>query len=168
MKKYLAGAALALALTTLAGQQAQAQSASIGARASVQQALTVSAVDSLIFGAVFPGTTRTILPADASSGSFTLAGATNAEVNVTFTLPANLTFGANNLPITFSPTSAARNTAGFRAGSTAFDPAAAMTTRLDGATGNLYVFVGGAVSPTIQPAGSYTAAITLTAAYTGN
>ena len=167
MKKYLAGAALALALTTLAGQ-AQAQSATIGARASVQQALTVSAVDSLIFGAVFPSTTRTILPADATSGSFTLAGAANAEVNVNFTLPANLAFGANNLAIAFSSTSAARNTANSRAGSTAFDPAATMTTRLDIATGNLYVFVGGAVSPTVQPAGSYTAAITLTAAYTGN
>ncbi len=167
MKKILAGAAAVLALTTLAGQ-AQAQSASIGARATVQTALTISAVDSLLFGAAFPNTTRNVLPSDAASGSFTLAGAANAEVTLTFTLPANLTFGANNLPVTFGAASAGYNVANSRAGLTTFNPAAVATTRLDAGTGNLYVFVGGSVSPTTEPAGSYTGAITLATAYTGN
>ena len=167
MKKLLAGAAAVLVLSTLAGQ-AQAQSASIGARASVQQALTVSAVDSLILGATFPNTTRTVLPTDASSGSFTLAGAANAEVQWSMTLPGNLTFGANNLPISFGAAAGAWNTANSRAGTTAFDPSVAQTHRLDAGTGNLYVFIGGSVSPTVQPAGDYKASITLTAAYTGN
>lgn len=167
MKKILAGAMAVLALTTLSGQ-AQAQSASIGARATVQTALTVTAVDSLLFGAAFPNTTRQVLPSDAASGSFTLLGAANAEVTLTFTLPANLTFGANNLPVTFGAGSAGWNTANSRAGLTGFDPSAVATTRLHNATGNLYVFIGGSVSPTTQAAGSYTGAITLASAYTGN
>ena len=167
MKKLLAGVAAVLVLTTLAGQ-AQAQSATIGARATVQQALTVSAVDSLLFGAAFPNTTRTVLPTDASSGSFDLAGAANAEVAMNLTLPANLVFGANNLPITFGASSGSWNTASARAGSTIFDPASTLTQRLNNATGHLYVYIGGSVSPTVQPAGAYKGAITLTAAYTGN
>jgi hypothetical protein len=134
----------------------------------VQQALTISAVDSLLFGAAFPGTTRSVLPSDASSGSFTLQGAANAEVTLTFTLPANLTFGANNLPVSFGAGSAGWNTANSRAGLTGFDPSAVATTRLNNATGFLYVFIGGSVSPVAQPNGDYTGSITLATAYTGN
>ena len=167
MKKILAGSMMVLALATVA-TQANAQSAQIGARATVQQALTISAVDSLLFGAAFPGTTRTVLPSDAASGSWQLAGAPNAEVTLTFTLPANLTFGANNLPVTFGATAAGYNTANSRAGLGTFNPASVFLTRLNNATGNLYVFIGGSVSPVAQPAGNYTAAITLATAYTGN
>lgn len=167
MKKHLAVSAMVLALAATANQ-AQAQSAQIGARATVQQALTIAAVDSLRFGAAFPGTTRTILPTDASSGSWTLTGAANAEVTLTFTLPANLVNGANNLPVTFSATAAGYNTLNSRAGQSTFNPTAVQTTRLHNASGNLYVFIGGSVSPVAQPAGNYTAAITLATAYTGN
>jgi hypothetical protein len=158
----------AVTATTLAPNTARAQSAQIGARATVQQALTISAVDSLLLGAAFPGTTRTVLPSDAASGSYSLSGAANAEVSLTFTLPANLTFGANNLPVTFGAASAGYNTSNSRAGLTLFNPSAVATTRLDGTTGSLYVFIGASVSPTTQPAGSYTGAITLATAYTGN
>lgn len=167
MKKVLAGSLVVLALATVA-TQANAQSAQIGARATVQQALTISAVDSLLFGAAFPGTTRTVLPTDAASGSWSLAGAANAEVTLTFTLPANLVNGANNLPVTFGATSAGFNTINSRAGQALINPSAVQTTRLHNATGNLYVFIGGSVSPVAQPAGNYTAAITLATAYTGN
>lgn len=158
----------ALGAAALAPATARAQSAAIGARASVQQALTISAVDSLLLGAVFPNTTRSVLPSDAASGSFSLAGAANAEVTLTFTLPANLAFGANNLPVSFGAASAGYNVSNSRAGLTTFNPVAVQTTRLNVATGNLYVFIGASVSPTTQPAGSYTGAITLATAYTGN
>lgn len=167
MKKILAGSMMVLALATVA-TQAHAQSAQIGARATVQQALTITAVDSLLFGAAFPGTTRTVLASDAASGSWHLVGAANAEVTLTFTLPANLTFGANNLPVTFGATAAGYNTANSRAGLSTFNPSAVTLTRLHNTTGNLYVFIGGSVSPVAQPAGNYTAAITLATAYTGN
>jgi hypothetical protein len=158
----------AVSATTLVSTAGYAQSAQIGARASVQQALTISAVDSLLLGAVFPGTTRTIAPSDAASGSFSLSGAPNAEVTLSFTLPASLSNGVDNLPISFGASSAGHNQANSRSGLSLFDPSAVATTRLDGVSGSLYVFIGGSVSPTTQPAGSYTGAITLATAYTGN
>jgi hypothetical protein len=167
MHRYLTAAAV-LAAVAAVPSAARAQSAQVGARATVQQALTIAAVDSLILGNAFPGTTRSILPSDAASGSWSLAGAANAEVTLTFTLPANLSDGVNNLPITFGATSAGYNTANSRAGLSLINPAAVATTRLDGVTGALYVFIGGSVSPTTQPAGNYSAAITLATAYTGN
>lgn len=171
MKNTLKNGLVVLAVlgaATLAPATARAQSAQIGARASVQQALTISAVDSLLLGAVFPNTTRAVLPSDAASGSFSLAGAANAEVTLTFTLPAGLTSGPDNLPISFGASSGGYNVANSRAGLTTFNPASVQTTRLNGATGNLYVFIGASVSPTTQPAGNYTGAITLATAYTGN
>ena len=160
----------AVAVTAIASAQSvEAQAtAAIGARADVQVALSATAVDSLIFGDVFPGTTRSVLPTDASSGSFSLTGAANAEVSVSFTLPANLVGPGGNLPISFGANAASRNVANSRAGSVTFDPAGAEVTRLDAATGELYVFIGGSVSPTTQANGSYTGDITLSAAYTGN
>jgi len=164
MKKVLAVAALALVLTSVA----QAQSASIGASATVATPLTVTAGQALAFGSVFPTFTRTILPTDATSGSFTLAGQAGAQVALTFTLPANLTFGANNLPVTYSTTAAAHNVTNSRVGATTINPATVNNALLDAGTGNLYVFIGGAVTPAAQPAGSYVGTITLAAAYTGN
>jgi hypothetical protein len=91
-------------------------------------------------------------------------------VTLTFTLPANLAFGANNLPVTYGAAAAAENNVYARSGAnfTMFNPAVMRTTRLDGTTGRLYVFIGGSVSPVAQPAGNYTGSITLATAYTGN
>jgi len=165
MKKILASALVLV----LAANVAQAQSASITASATVQQALTILAVDNLAFGNAFPGTTNAVLPSDANSGSWSLTGAANAEVTLTWTLPANLQDASlNNLPITFGATAAGYNVANSRAGLTLVNPAAVATTRLDATTGNLYVFIGGSVSPTTQPAGAYSGSIQLATAYTGN
>jgi hypothetical protein len=166
MKKLTSS--LVLVLLAAAGTQAQAQSASISATATVQTALTIAAVDPLAFGSVFPGVTKVVAPSDLTSGSWSLAGAPNAEVTLTFTLPANLSDGVNNLPIVFGGSSAGYNTANSRAGLTLVNPTAVATTRLDGVSGNLYVFIGGSVSPTTEPAGAYTGSITLATAYTGN
>lgn len=147
---------------------ARAQSASINATADVQMALTVAGTQPLSFGAAFPGTTRTVLATDAASaGYLTLTGALNAEVSYSFTaIPANLTYLANNLPVTFN---AAWSYLNDGTGQTAIgDMAAGATTRLGLADGLLYVFVGGSISPTTEPAGTYTGSLTLTAAYTGN
>ena len=164
MKKLLAVAALALVLTSTA----QAQSANISATATVAQALNVSAGTALAFGNVFNGFTRTILPTDAASGSFSLTGAAGAQVALTFTLPANLVYLTNNLPVTFGATSASWSTAGTRTGSTVINPGVANSVNLDAALGTLSVYIGGAVSPVGMAAGSYTGTITLAAAYTGN
>jgi hypothetical protein len=167
MKKLMAVGALALAMVAVS-RDATAQSAQIGARATVQQALTVAAGDSLIFGAVFPNTTRSILPSSTSSGSFDITGAANAEVTLTFGAAPTLSDGTNTLQVTFGSSSAAYNAlADNRGAATSFDPTAVATTRLDATNGTLWVYIGGSVSPTTQPAGSYTGAITLSVAYTG-
>jgi hypothetical protein len=147
---------------------AAGQSGVVGARASILAGLTVAAVDSLILGPAYPNATRTVLPSDPASGSFTLTGVANAEVNLTFTLPPALSDGTSNLPIAFGGSAASRSTTSTRATSTPFNPNAPQTTRLNATTGILAVYIGGSVTPTNQPAGNYTATITLNAAYTGN
>lgn len=162
--RFLAAALITVALPAMA----DAQSASILATAQVQQQLTVAKDQDLTLGNAFPGTTRTVLPTDAASGAFQLTGAPNAEITVNLTLPTNLVSGGNNLPITFGASSAAWNLTNSRAGTTAFNPVSTLTRRVDATTGKLWVFIGGSVSPTTQPAGLYTGTITLNAAYTGN
>ncbi len=169
MKKLLNSSVVVVLLAAAGTQAAQAQSASISATATVQQALTIAAAGNLAFGSVFPGVAKVVAPSDAASGAWTLTGAANAEVTLTFTLPANLTdASSNNLPISFGAASAGHNTVNSRAGLTLVNPTAVGTTRLDGVSGNLYVFIGGSVSPVAQPAGAYSGSITLATAYTGN
>jgi hypothetical protein len=161
---------LVLAVLTTAAvlpTNAHAQ-ATINATATVQVALGIAGTRPLDFGAAFPGTTRTIQTSDATnSGLFTLTGANNAEVNFQLSTPAALTFGTNNLVPTFNAAWSLVNTG---ASQTVFATSVTtqQTQRIDAASGKLYVFVGGSVSPTNQPNGAYTGTLTLNAAYTGN
>lgn len=167
-KRILSATALVAAMAVLGAQNAQAQASSnITASAIVAAALQATTVQNLAFGTVIPGTPRTIATTDATNaGIVRFFGGVNAEVNVTLpTLPANLSDGTNNLPYTASAAYALTQ-AGAQTG---FVPATGATTRLDGTTGFLYVFVAGQVSPAVgQVAGSYSGTITVQAAYTGN
>lgn len=163
-KLSLAVVALFLVGTSVA--QAQV-SANINATALVQTPLTVTGTTTLDFGNVFPGLAKSIASTDATAGEFTVGGQLNAEVNVTFVLPTNLTNGGNNLPI--GTWTGGRNTANTQAGQTAITPSGATTTRLDAATGALFVWLGATVTPSVaQVAGTYTSPVTMTVAYTGN
>jgi hypothetical protein len=165
MSKLLAAAAgIALAAVS---STAAAQSASITANATVLQPLTVSNVRNLDFGNVYPGVNKPITYDAATGGKFSLSGIANAQVNLTFTLPTNLTSGGNNLAI--GTWAGCHNTADATAGCTTFTPSSSSTTtRLNVTLGSLYVFVGATVSPTgTQAQGSYSANVTMTAAYTG-
>ncbi len=154
-------ALLAIGTTTV-----QAQTANINATATVQTPLTLSGQADLAFAAVFPGVAKTVLSTDPGAGRFLIAGQAAAEVNVTFSLPTQLTSGANNLPIgTFTGGQFATNT---QASQTALVPTAPTVTNI-GAGGNLFIWLGGTVTPAFgQAAGAYTAPITMTVAYTGN
>jgi hypothetical protein len=152
------------ALLTLAASAAQAQSANINATATVFQAMTVSGARDLDFGNVFPGVNKVIGVGAATSGQFALTGQSSANVNLTFTLPANLASGGNNLPI--GTWTGCHNTSNSTAGCTAFTPSAAATASAFSGAGSLWVWVGGTVSPAAnQAAGVYTGTVTLTAAY---
>lgn len=143
---------------------AQAQSANINATATVFQAMTVTGARDLAFGNVFPGVAKAVGVAAATSGRFDLTGQASANVDLTFTLPANLTSGANNLPIgTWTGCTNGTNTT---TGCTAFTPSASATSTAFSGAGALFVWVGGTVSPAAnQAAGSYTGTVTMTAAY---
>lgn len=143
---------------------AQAQSANINATANVYAAMTVTGARDLDFGNVFPGVAKTVGVAAATSGRFDLTGQASGNVNLTFTLPANLTSGANNLPIgTWTGCTNGTNTT---TGCTSFTPSGAASPSAFSGAGALFVWVGGTVSPAAnQPAGSYTGTVTLTAAY---
>jgi hypothetical protein len=164
MRSTIRTSALLATLLGLTATAGQAQSANITATATVYTAITVTGANPLNFGNVFPGVARTILATDAAAGRFDLTGQNSANVNLTFTLPANLVSGGNNLPI--GSWTGYRNNTNAQTGGTAFTPAAtAYATAFSGA-GAVFVFVGGTVTPAAaQAAGTYTGTVTLTAAY---
>jgi hypothetical protein len=162
----LAAVAVVALLHVPSTSRAQA-TASITASATVAGALTATNLRDLSFGTVIPGFTRTVQATDATSGHFQIDGGVNAEVQVQFTsLPSDLTDGTNLLAITYTST---YNTTDAGGSGTTFVPASGVTTRLDAATGQLHIYMGGSiVVPPGQPAGLYEETITLSASYTGN
>ena len=155
--------AVVAALLSLA-TAAEAQSANSNATAVVSQAMTVTGARTLDFGNVFPGVSKAIAVADPTSGRFDLTGQASANVNLTFTLPTNLTSGANNLPIgTWTGCTNATNTT---AGCSSFTPSGSASPTAFSGAGALFVWVGGTVTPAAnQAAGTYNGTVTLTAAY---
>lgn len=162
------GVGLALVLTAASVAQAQPNNADITASATVLSPLTVQWVSDLNFGNVFPGVAVSVAPADPGAGKWSVTGADGAEVALSFTLPANLTSGGNNLPIAFAAGDAGYSQT-ILAPTSTFDPGAGATTNLSaGPPGELWVWIGGTVTPAVnQPAGVYTNTVTLTVDYTG-
>ncbi len=157
----LSGVALASLMTPTA-----VTAQTIQATATVDLSLTLTPGADLDFQLVIPGFTKQVLETDATAGTFQIAGGNGLEVAISFsTLDNPLTFGLNNLPITYT---GVFNTVNDAATGTGFDPTVGATTFLSG-SGDLYIFLGGTVDATASPpAGVYTGNVTLTAAYTGN
>lgn len=175
-----------LAAAPAAGQSAfTGPSVAIPISAVVGSPVNVSALTPLDFTVVYPGLVKTVSP--VAGGAFSISGHGGAEVVVAFDLPPSgrLQSGANALVVDswtgcFSQTSTT-------AGCTTFVPSSlGITTRLsspgngNGGTngngggngnaqnGSLYLWIGATVRPAVtQPAGSYSATVTMTAAYTG-
>jgi hypothetical protein len=141
-----------------------AQSASITATANVYQAMTITGARTLDFGNVFPGVAKAVGVAAATSGRFDLTGQASANLNLTFTLPTDLSNGVNLLPIgSWTGCTNATNTT---TGCTAFTPSAAATATAFSAAGALFVWVGATVTPgAAQAAGTYNGTVTMTGVY---
>lgn len=165
---------LAALLLTGAASQASAQS-TVNATATVASALTVTTRD-LQFFTVFPGVAKAVVFGDntASSkiaGRFQIAAEAGSTVSLTWnTLPTNLISGSNQLPISITGCSTTSATAvGCTANYTFTNGNITMPAGVAGSTQNQYIFVAGTVTPgASQPAGSYSAAVTVTVAYTGS
>src|SRR3989442_2033372 len=146
---------LALGLVAAGAAAVQAQNnATINVTAAVQQPIVVTAANPLDFGQGFPGVPKGVALGSASAGRFTVTGQGSAGVSLSFVVPANLTFGVNNLPVTFAGSfNGINDPAGSGIGSFA---------RGNGAppnrTRNPFVFVGGTVTPSVsQATGAYAA-----------
>jgi hypothetical protein len=157
-------AALAVSLSLGAGALQAQTTANINATATVLAALTVAGANDLQFGNVTPGVNKTIAIVDAGAGRFDITKAANSGVALSFTLPANLTSGGNNLPI--GTWTGGWNTSATPAGATSFAPSATATNTTVTAGTAISVYVGATVSPAVaQAAGSYTGVVTLSAVY---
>lgn len=161
--------ALSLGLLLVVPAVALAVGASNQGVATVLTPLSANGVRDLDFQNVFPGVAKLVARTDATSAKWTILGQTSAEVTLDFTLPLSLVSGANSLPISFGATDAGSNTVDNAGTAGSFDPSVQATRNLDGTTGELYVWLGGQVTPAAnQPAGLYSASITVDVNYTGN
>ena len=139
-------------------------SADIQATATVLSAVTVTAGNDLQFGNVTPGVAKTVGIADAGAGRFDVIKAATQGVTLSFTLPTDLTSGANNLPI--GSWTGGWNTSATPAGATTFTPSPAGTNTTATAGTTISVYVGATVSPAAAPvAGSYTGDVTMAVVY---
>jgi hypothetical protein len=139
-------------------------SADIQATATVLSAVTVTAGNDLQFGIVTPGVNKTVGIADAGAGRFDVVKAATQGVTLSFTLPTNLTSGANNLPI--GSWTGGWNTSATPAGSTTFTPSPAGTNTAATAGTTISVYVGATVWPAAaQVAGSYIGDVTMSVVY---
>lgn len=147
-----------------------AQDATVTASGTVQEPLTVTGVEGLLFGDIFPGVNKSVSHDDTDAAQFDIGGEPSAQVSVDFTaLPAILTDGASNeLTISFAADDAAHDTDVTAAGTaTTFDPSVGQTLNLGATEGTLFIWLGATVEPNFdQIAGSYDADITLDVAYT--
>lgn len=146
-----------LSLAGTAGAQ------TINVTATVQVPITVTGAQDLNFGNVVQGVPSTIAATAAAAGRFDVTGSPSTGVSMSFALPANLTSGANNLPI--GSWTGNWNTTSTPTG-TGFVPSGGNTAATTSATGNLFVFVGATVSPAAaQVLGNYAGTVTLTVIY---
>lgn len=152
----------ALAMTALPAQAQNNASASI--TATVQQPITVTKNADLSFGNVFPGVDKSVAVTAAGAAKFTVAGQASTPVNLTFSLPATITSGGNNL--TLASWTGHHSTLDVTTGGTTFTPSASATSATLSLTGALYVYVGATAQPTTtQAAGSYSGSMTMTVVY---
>jgi hypothetical protein len=155
-----------LSVFGLATASAQTNSATINATAVVLSPITVTGAVPLDFGNVTPGVAKTIAVTQAGAGRFNVTNQANSNLSLTFVLPINLTSGANNLPI--GTWTGHHNFVNSPSTGTNFTPSAAATNIPANVAnvGNLYVFVGGTVTPAAaQAAGTYTGTVGMTVVY---
>ena len=131
--------------------------------------LNVIGRQSLTFGTMWSGQPAQVSRMDPlRSGQIELRGMRETDVQVTFTLPAAMAGpGGAQLPLSFGATDGGVGPTGTITAAAAFDPRVPRVARFAG-NGRLFLFLGGTAHPGAgQTAGTYTATVTVTVAYTG-
>jgi hypothetical protein len=129
-----------------------------------QRPVTVTGVRGITFGTVFPGVSRVILRTDpAGSGQLDIRGPNRGQVLLAFILPLTMTGPAGaQIPLAFGSSDAGYSQSQSIGSQVGFDPKQPFTATLSN-NGRGSVFVGATANPAAsQPAGAYTATITLT------
>src|ERR1043165_3392040 len=138
MVRISRGACLVATLAALLSGRAAAQNnASATVTATVQQPITVTKNNDLSFGTVFPGVDKSIAVTAGGAAKFTVAGQASTPVNLTFSIPATIASGGNNLTLAswtghFATTDVTTN-------GTTFTPSASATTATLSGSGALFV-----------------------------
>jgi len=168
---------LALALVAVPALVQSQDVANGSATATILPALTVVSTAPLAFGNVYQGVAATILPNVAAAGIFTLGGQAAAELSIYMQLPDYLQDAVSNdrmviafalTDATFAPAAGGDPTAPGAGATANLNPHAFPAGLVLGAGGAANIFLGGKVIPSVnQTAGSYSADIVLTVAYTG-
>ena len=152
-----------LSLCTATAARAQ-NNASATVTATVQQPIAVTKNNDLSFGNVFPGIDKSIAVTAGGAAKFTVAGQASTPVNLTFTIPATIASGGNNL--TLANWTGHFATTDVTSGGTTFTPSASATSATLSGSGALYVYVGATAQPTsTQAAGNYSGSMTMTVVY---
>jgi hypothetical protein len=145
----------------------------IQALATVVSSLNVLGINNLNFGTVTPGLNKSVTRTTIGlAGEWEITGTVSAEISVDFTLPGQLYLvdSSATMIVLFNSVDAAYDdgTGGQATPTAVIDPNGPHTARL-GIGGQMNVWIGGTVRPTIsQTGGNYAADIILTVAYTGS
>lgn len=130
--------------------------------------VAISGPRGLTFPSLLPGISSTILTTSSSAGRYLITMNKNMTLAVTFTLPSNLTFSGNNLPITFTATKSQSSSDATMG--TEFDPYIGTTVqRVSSSTNKWYIRLGGTIpTPSTQAAGGpYQGTVIMTITITG-
>jgi len=180
--KLISGFLLILAVALIIGSPARvaAQDVAVGeATATILTALTVTADSAIRFGDVLQGVPVSVSNAsNDSSGVFRIVGAPAREISIYLALPEYLshtTGGQDRMVISFASTDGAWDDAQIAlpqpesGTSTNFNPYQSQALTLDAVGGNMAIFMGGTVHPSVdQTAGAYSGDIVMTVAYNGS
>lgn len=140
----------------------------LSAGAGETQSIQVTGIQGVSFGSMVPGISKAVPRTDGlNAARFDIKGAGSGRtVELQFSLPAVLTGpGGASLPLSYTSGDAGFSAQQSIGSQTGFDPRTAFIATLS-ASGRGSVFLGCRASPAAnQPAGSYSATLTLSVAY---
>jgi hypothetical protein len=164
----------------LFGIEAGAQTASVTSSATIVTPITATATAPLAFGTISKGSTSSVDATSSSAAAVTFSG--DESDNITISVPSSVSIATTSgagatMTVTVNRAALRGNTINAQGSASVLDASSgAVTAALSGdgagdgvnndGLGQLYVWIGGAVTPsTTQQRGSYSGTFTVSAAY---
>lgn len=143
------------------------QTKDVNVNAVVYAQMVITKINDLEFGGIGQSQEKTVDPNETNAGVVKINGPSSIGVDVSFSLPLNLSNGGRTLPVSFGNTSGGWNNENVPSGITHFDLNNGVTNiELDATSGNLFIYLGGTLnSSNPQQAGSYTSTIIVSVNY---